>query len=90
VLGQPGQFCFMFAFSPCQHGSRHLLFSFTKCMSCLQLLKPKLPLQIGASNEASTGGQEAVGWDGQLGANPTSSIVLTVFGCLAAGNEVTR
>jgi hypothetical protein len=43
------------------------------------------------SNEASTGGQEAVGWDGQLGGNPAwplSSIVLTVCGCHAAGNEV--
>jgi hypothetical protein len=43
------------------------------------------------SNEASTGGQEAVGWDGQLGGNPTwppSCIVLTVCGCHAAGHEV--
>jgi hypothetical protein len=45
------------------------------------------------SNEAQSGGQEAVGWDGQLGGNPTwppTSIVLTVCGCHAAGDEVTR
>jgi hypothetical protein len=39
------------------------------------------------------GGQEAVGWDGQLEGNPTwppSSIVLTICGGYAAGNEVTR
>jgi hypothetical protein len=54
---------------------------------CLQLLNP------GLFNEASTGGQEAVGWDGQLGGNPTwpfSSTVLTFCGCHAAGNEVKR
>jgi hypothetical protein len=37
------------------------------------------------------GGQEAVGWDGRLGANPAwppSSFVLTVCGCHAVGNEV--
>jgi hypothetical protein len=37
VLGQPGQFCFMFASSSCQHDSRQLLFLFNNCMFCYQV-----------------------------------------------------
>jgi hypothetical protein len=74
----------LFSFNSCIIASRTLL----AALSCLQLLKPELPLQRGINRKT-----RAVGCDGQFGGNPTwapSSIVLTVCGCHAAGNEVSR
>jgi hypothetical protein len=73
-------------------------FPFTT-LFCLQLLNPGLQLQGGISRRTKSrpvsssllGLLYQQGWDGQLGGNPTwrpSSIVLTVCGCHAAGDEV--
>jgi hypothetical protein len=63
VLGQPRQFCVMFASSSWQHGSRQLLFLFNSCVFASSFLLTAFlhALQLSCynpgsrSNEASTG-----------------------------------
>jgi hypothetical protein len=95
VPGQPGS-VLLHASSSCQHWSNFCFRSNAESLlpaiflqHCLACSRQSLDSD---SYEASTGGQEAVGWDGQLGGNPTwppSTVVLTVCGCHAAGNKGT-